>query len=94
MSQHGQRDMPIPALPMANFIELVSKMPPECDPETGEVKEGVVNGEQMLVTNQQSAKLSEPCVGSFHNPSALVSAELAAVLIAPQFAVFPIRRDQ
>jgi len=58
-------------------------MPPECDPEAGEVKEGVVNGEQMLVTNQQSAKLPEPCIGSFHDPSALVAAELAAIFIAP-----------
>jgi hypothetical protein len=69
-------------------------MPPECDPEAREVKEGAVNGEQMLVTNQQSAKLSEPCVGSFHNPSALVSAELAAIFIAPQFVVLSVRRNQ
>ena len=33
------------------LVELVSKMPPERYPEAGEVKEGVVNGEQMLVTN-------------------------------------------
>src|SRR5208283_2739906 len=69
-------------------------MPPECNPEAGKVKEGVVNGEQMLVTNQQSAKLPEPCIGSFHNPSALVAAELAAIFIAPQFVVLPIRRNQ
>jgi len=62
-----------------HWLEHVSKMPPECDPEAGEVKEGVVNGEQMLVTNQQSAKLPEPCIGSFHDPSALVAAELAAI---------------
>ena len=48
----------------------------------------------MLVKNQQSAKLPEPCIGSFHNPSALVAAELAAIFIAPQFVVLPIRRNQ
>ena len=69
-------------------------MPPECDPEAGEVKEGVLNGEQMLVTNQQSAELPEPCIGSFHDPSALVAAELAAIFIAPQFVFLPVRRDQ
>jgi hypothetical protein len=69
-------------------------MPPECDPEAREVKEGVVNREQMLVTNQQSAKLPEPCIGSFHNPSAFVAAELAAIFIAPQFVVLPIGRNQ
>ena len=48
----------------------------------------------MLVTNQQSAKLSEPCIGSFYNPSAFVAAELAAIFITPQFVVLPVRRDQ
>ena len=43
-----------PRLPRA-----ISKMPPECDPEAREVAEGIVNGEQMLVTNQQSAELPE-----------------------------------
>ncbi len=41
-------------------LELVSKMPPERYPEARKVKEGVVNGEQMLVTKQQSAELAEP----------------------------------
>ena len=48
----------------------------------------------MLVTNQQSAKLPEPCIGSFHNPSALVAAEFAGIFIAPQFVVFPIWGNQ
>jgi len=77
-----------------NLLELVSKMPPERYPEAREVKEGVVNGEQMFVTNQQSAELPEPCIGSFHDPSALIAAELAAIFIAPQFVVLPVRRDQ
>ena len=69
-------------------------MPPECDPEAGEIKEGVVNGEQMLVTNQQSAKLPEPCIGSFHNPSALVAVDLADIVIAPQIVVVSVRCNQ
>jgi len=77
-----------------DLLEHVSKMPPECDPEAGEVNEGVVNGEQMLVTNQQSAKLPEPCIGSFHDPSALVAAELAAIFIAPKFVVLSIWGNQ
>ncbi len=48
----------------------------------------------MLVTNQQSAKLPEPSIGSFQNPSAFVAAELAAIFIAPQFVVLPIRCNQ
>jgi hypothetical protein len=30
----------------------------EDDPEAGEVVEGIVNGEQMLMANQQAAELS------------------------------------
>jgi hypothetical protein len=48
----------------------------------------------MLMTNQQAAKLSEPCVGSFNNPSALVAAEFAPIFITPPLVVFPIRRYQ
>jgi hypothetical protein len=60
-----------------NFIpERVSKMSPQCDPETGPVKEGAVDGEQMLMTNQQAAKLSQPGMGSFYIPSAPVAARL------------------
>src|SRR5579863_282531 len=69
-------------------------MPPECYPEAREVKEGVVNGEQMLVTNQQPAELPEPCIGSFHDPSALIATEFAAIFVAPQFVVLPVRCDQ
>ena len=75
-------------------LELVSKMPPERYPEAREVKEGVVNGEQMFVTDQQSAELPEPRIGSLYDPSALIATELAAIFIAPQFVVLPVRRDQ
>jgi hypothetical protein len=69
-------------------------MPPQDDPEAGQGEEGVVNGEQMLMTNQESAKLPEPCMGSLHNPSAFVAAEFAAIFIAPSFVVLPLRRDR
>ena len=58
-------------------------MPPEYDPEASEVKEGVVNGDQVLVTNQQSAELPKPLIGSLHDPSALVAAKFSATFIAP-----------
>lgn len=69
-------------------------MPPECDPEAREVKEGVVNGEKMVATNQQSAELSESCIGSFRNPSELVAVKLAANFIASSLVVVPVRRNQ
>jgi hypothetical protein len=48
----------------------------------------------MLVTNRQLAKLPEPGIDSFHNLSAFVAAELAAIFIAPQFVVLSAWRNQ
>jgi len=48
----------------------------------------------MLMTNQQAAKLSEPCIGSLYNPSAFVAAEFAAIFRAPSLVVLSIRRNQ
>jgi transposase len=39
---------------------------PQRDPKAGEVKEGAVTGEQMLMTNQQPAELTKPSCSSFH----------------------------
>jgi hypothetical protein len=46
------------------LVERVSKIPPERNPEANEVKESAVGGEQMLMTNQQAAELTEPGMGS------------------------------
>src|SRR5581483_6994663 len=52
-----------------SVLQRVSKIPPQRDPEASEVEESVVGGDQMLMTNQQSAELAEPGVGSLHDPS-------------------------
>ena len=39
-------------------------------------------------------ELPEPRIGSSHDPSALIAMELAAIFIAPQFVVLPVRRYQ
>jgi hypothetical protein len=44
------------------------------DPEASEIEEGPVDGEEMFMTNQQSAELSKPCIGSLDDPTALVAA--------------------
>ena len=69
-------------------------MPPERDPEAGEVKEGVVDGDQVLMTNRKSAKLSEPRIGPFNDPPTLVAAEFAPIFIAPSLVVLPVRHNQ
>ena len=48
----------------------------------------------MLVTNQQSAELPKPRIGSLHDPSALIATKLAAIFIAPQLVVLPVGRNQ
>ena len=48
----------------------------------------------MLMPNQESAKLAEPGMGTLHDPSALVAAELAAIFITLSFVVLPVRRYQ
>src|SRR5664280_1410284 len=76
------------------LLERVSKIPSESNPEAGEVEEGIVSGEQMLMTHQQAAELSEPGIGSFHDPAALVASQFALIFIAPLLVVGPIRRNQ
>ncbi len=48
----------------------------------------------MLMTNQQTAKLAEPGVGSLHDPSPLIAAEFASVFVSPFMVVAPVRRNQ
>jgi hypothetical protein len=46
------------------------------------------------MANEESAELTEPCVGAFDDPAALVASEFPAVLVAPVFAVLAIRNDE
>ena len=48
----------------------------------------------MFMTNQQSAELTEPGIGSFHDPAPLVSPHLSSVVVALPLVVFPVGRDQ
>jgi hypothetical protein len=48
----------------------------------------------MLMTNQQAAELTEPGIGSLHDPSAFVASHLAPVFITPPLVVPPVGRDQ
>ena len=46
------------------------------------------------MTNQRAVKFSEPRIGSFDDPTALVVVELASIIIAPSLIVLPLRRNQ
>ena len=46
------------------------------------------------MTDEQSAELSQPCVGSFDDPSALVAPQFPTVLIPFHLVVFAVGRDQ
>src|SRR5581483_6464737 len=77
-----------------SVLQRVSKIPPQRDPEASEVEESVVGGDQMLMTNQQSAELAEPGVGSLHDPSPPVATKFTSVFVSPFLVVAPVRCDQ
>ena len=59
----------------------------------GEGEEGLVGGEEAFMANEESAELTEPCVGSFDDPAAFISPQFSTVLISPQL-VFAVRNDE
>ena len=67
---------------------------PQCNPETSKIEEGVIGGEQMLMTHKQSAELTKPRVGTLHDPAASVAAHLASIFIAPPFVVLAVGCNQ
>ena len=46
------------------------------------------------MAHEESAELSEPCVGAFDDPAALVSPKFSAVFIAPVPAAFAVPHDE
>jgi hypothetical protein len=48
----------------------------------------------MFMTNQQTAKLSQPGVGAFHNPATFVSPQFSPIFVASVLIIFPIRHNQ
>jgi len=46
------------------------------------------------MTDQQAAELTEPGVGSFHNPAALITSQFASILVAPSLVVLPVGGNQ
>jgi hypothetical protein len=48
----------------------------------------------MFMTNQQSAELTEPCIGSLYNPASLVPPQLASVFVPSLFVILPIGHNQ
>ena len=48
----------------------------------------------MLMADQQSAELTEPCIGSLDDPATFVTPEFASIFVAPAPAVLAVRHDQ
>ncbi|MFZ0760485.1 MAG: response regulator [Candidatus Sulfotelmatobacter sp.] len=51
------------------------------NPEASEIEEGTVSGEQELMTDQQTSELTKPCVGSLHDPAALLLLDIGMPVI-------------
>jgi hypothetical protein len=58
------------------------------------MEEGTVNGEQMFVTDQYAAELTEPGIGAFDLPASFVASQFPAILVFPFLVVLPIGCDQ
>jgi hypothetical protein len=48
----------------------------------------------MFMTNQQSAKLSQPSVGSFHNPATFIAPQLPSIFVASVLVIVTVRHNQ
>jgi hypothetical protein len=48
----------------------------------------------MLMTDQQSAELAKPCIGSLHNPATNATPQFVSIFVAPLPVVLPVRRNQ
>ena len=46
------------------------------------------------MTDQQASELTEPRIGSLHNPAAFVPPQFATIFVAPSLIVLPVRRNQ
>ena len=48
----------------------------------------------MLMTDQQSSELTEPRIGSLHNPAAFITPQFAPIFVAPSLIVLAVGRNQ
>jgi hypothetical protein len=44
----------------------------------------------MLMTDQLASELTKPCVGSLHDPAALITPQFAPIFVAPSLIVPPV----
>lgn len=75
-------------------LEHVSHTPPQGNAEAGDIEEGIEGGEQMLMMAQQAAELTEPGIGSLHDPAAFVSPHPSSIVITLCLVVFAAGLDQ
>jgi hypothetical protein len=48
----------------------------------------------MLMPNQQTAELTKPCVGSLHDPAALITPQFAPIFVASFLVVLAVGGNQ
>ena len=68
----------------------------EGDKQAGEVEEGSIHGDLMIMANQQTAKVSQPGKGAFDFPTVAVAPERASVVergFAPSAALRADEQD-
>ena len=58
------------------------------------MKEGAIDRERAIVAHDQTAEVTEPCVGAFDNPSPPVAPQRSAVLGRWFLSIAAMRHDQ
>src|SRR6516165_9513317 len=48
----------------------------------------------MVMADQQTSELPEPCIGSFNDPSAFVAPQFSAIVVPPLLVVVSVRSNQ
>jgi hypothetical protein len=42
------------------------------------------------MADEESAKPTQPCVGAFDDPAALIAAEFSAIFVVPELVIFEV----
>ena len=58
------------------------------------MKEGAIDGERAVVAHHQTSEVSQPGIGTFHDPSPLVTSQDSSVLGGRPHAIPLVRTDQ
>ena len=90
----AQKETEMKVLSQLGMVEAIVHNPPQDDHETGDMKEGTIDGEQAVVAHDQAPEVSEPGVGALNDPATPVAPQRSTVLRGRTNAILLVRTDQ